>query len=331
MAANDFDSYGDEEAANYINQQKQMQDAQQNAAMDDFYGDGSGSGDYEDEEPLSRKELKAMAKEKRRLEKQQAREAKNAARGKAADYEEDYEDDDKGGKGRLVLKIILIILIVILAAEIAGMAIRWVAPHSKAAEFIDTQLNHVIQLFTGDDTEYSFALEPARVEPLEDKTELIASQRGRNRNVNIKSIVYSADLKYDEKDDADISDLVLSQPMTVVEWGKDENNRPVYYDEQVVGHIIAFESNRVNLRNLGDETVLGMINEDSELYKDTAALKNKKMDGEFTRLEIGEIRQAGSNYYVWVRETIGDTTKEKVYSMYPEKQFVMKMAACYES
>ena len=331
MAANDFDSYGDEEAANYINQQKQMQDAQQNAAMDDFYGDGSGSGDYEDEEPLSRKELKAMAKEKRRLEKQQAREAKNAARGKAADYEEDYEDDDKGGKGRLVLKIILIILIVILAAEIAGMAIRWVAPHSKAAEFIDTQLNHVIQLFTGDDTEYSFALEPARVDPLEDKTELIASQRGRNRNVNIKSIVYSADLKYDEKDDADISDLVLSQPMTVVEWGKDENNRPVYYDEQVVGHIIAFESNRVNLRNLGDETVLGMINEDSELYKDTAALKNKKMDGEFTRLEIGEIRQAGSNYYVWVRETIGDTTKEKVYSMYPEKQFVMKMAACYES
>ena len=105
----------------------------------------------------------------------------------------------------------------------------------------------------------------------------------------------------------------------------------MYYDEQVVGHIIAFESNRVNLRNLGDETVLGMINKDSELYKDTAALKNKKMDGEFTRLEIGEIRQAGSNYYVWVRETIGDTTKEKVYSMYPEKQFVMKMAACYES
>lgn len=333
--ANDFDNYGNEEAANYISQQRKMQDTQQNAAMDDFYGDGTandGYDDYEDEEPLSRKELKAMAKEKKRLEKQQAKEAKKAARGKAADYEEeDYEDEERGGKGRLVLKIILIVLIVILAAEIAGMAIRWVAPHSKAAEFIDTQLNNVIQLFTGEDTEYSYAHEPARVEPLEDKTELIASQRGRNKNVNIKSIVYSADLKYDEKDDADISDLVLSQPITVVQWGKDESNCPVYYDEQVVGQIIAFESNMVNLRNLGDETVLSMINEDSELYKDTAALKNKEMKGEFTRLEIGEIRQAGSNYYVWVRETIGDTTKEKVYSMYPEKQFVMKMAACYES
>ena len=55
------------------------------------------------------------------------------------------------------------------------------------------------------------------------------------------------------------------------------------------------------------------------------------MNGEFTKLEIGEIRQAGSNYYVWVRETFGGTTKEKVYSMYPERKYVMKMAACYES
>ena len=73
-----------------------------------------------------------------------------------------------------------------------------------------------------------------------------------------------------------------------------------------------------------------MIKEDSELYKKTAALKNKKMNGEFTKLEIGEIRQAGSTYYIWVRETIGTTSKEKVYSMYPESGFVMKMAACYD-
>ncbi|MBQ2846445.1 MAG: hypothetical protein IJE75_04825, partial [Firmicutes bacterium] len=81
--------------------------------------------------------------------------------------------------------------------------------------------------------------------------------------------------------------------------------------------------------NNGDDTVMGMIGEDMPLYKQTARLKNKKMSGEFKKLEIGEIRQAGSNYYVWVRETIGDTVTEKVYSMYPEKQFVMKMAACY--
>lgn len=333
IASNDFDNYGNEEAANYISQQRQMQENDpQQEAMNDFYGQASPDDDYDDE-PLSRKELKAQAKEQKRLEKQKAKEAKKAAKNKKADYsEDDYEDEEKGGKGRIVLKVILVILIVILAVEVAGMAIRVIAPHSGAAEFIDTQLNKVIQLFTGDTgAEYSFASEPPRTEPLEDKTELIEQQRSKNKNVNIKNIVYSADLGYDETDDADISDLVLSTPMTTVEWGKDENNCPVYYDEQVVGQIIAFESNRVNLRNAGDETVLSMINEDSQLYKETASLKNKKMKGEFTKLEIGEIRQAGSNYYVWVRETIGETTKEKVYSMYPESKYVMKMAACYES
>ena len=43
----------------------------------------------------------------------------------------------------------------------------------------------------------------------------------------------------------------------------------------------------------------------------------------------GEIRQAGKNYYVWVRETIGGSTEEKVYVIYPEKEFVMKISACY--
>ena len=333
IAPNDFDNYGNEEAADFINKQRQMKEsAPQQTASDSFYEEDTADNDY-DEEPLSRKELKAQAKEQKRLEKEKAKAAKKAAKNKKADYsEDDDEEAEQGGKGRLVLKIILVILIVILAAEVAGMAIRVIAPHSSAAEFIDTQLNKVIQLFTGDTgAEYSFASEPPRTEPADDKTDLIAQQRSKNKNVNIKSIVYSADLGYDETDDADISDLVLSTPMTTVEWGKDENNYPVYYDEQVVGQIIAFESNLVNLRNIGDDTVLSMINEDSDLYKETASLKNKKMNGEFTKLEIGEIRQAGSNYYVWVRETIGGTTKEKVYSMYPERKYVMKMAACYES
>ena len=81
--------------------------------------------------------------------------------------------------------------------------------------------------------------------------------------------------------------------------------------------------------NSGDESVLGMIDESTKLYKQTSKLKNKK-SGDFTRLEIGEIRQAGSNYYVWVKEVIGDKETELVYSMYPEKQFTMKMAARYK-
>lgn len=316
LPSNDFDNYG-----NDIVEQEPV-----TSKTDDFYGDGF----YGDDEELSKKERKQREKEQKRLEKEKAKEAKAAAKkAKNNIVEEDDEDEEEGGKGRVVLKIILALLIIILVIEVAGMGIRFLAPQSKAAEFIDTQLNKVIQLITGDDTEYSVIAAQVRTEAMEDKTELINAQSGQNKNGNIESIVYSPDLVYDQETDGEISDLVLSTPMTVVEWGRAEDNSPVYFDEQVVGNIIAFESNKVELMNNSDETVLGMIDPEMELYKDVKKLKGKKMSGAFKKLEIGEIRQAGSNYYVWVRETVGDTTTEKVYSMYPEKQFVMKMAACY--
>ena len=147
--ANDFDSYGNEEAANYANQQKQ-QARMQDHAMDDFYGDDF----YGDQETtLSRKELKQQAREQKRLEKQKAKEAKKREKKGGADVAavQAAEDDaEEGGKGRIVLKVILIILIVILAVEVIGIGIRFLAPQSGAAEFIENQLNKVIPLITGD-------------------------------------------------------------------------------------------------------------------------------------------------------------------------------------
>lgn len=129
---------------------------------------------------------------------------------------------------------------------------------------------------------------------MEDKTDLINAQKGKNKGNVIKSITYSSDLSYDQERDGKVSDLVLSQPMTQVEWGRDKDNYPVYYDEQVVGEIIAFESQRYNLMAKGDEKVLSLIDDSTNLYQDTAALKNQQPAGEFSKLEIGEIRQAGS-------------------------------------
>ena len=315
--ANDFDNYGNDIVANGYQEQPYHNDFYE----DDFFGE---------EEEISKKELKQRAKEEKRLERERAKAEKAARKQEKRDYiEEDEHDGEEGGKSRVVLKVILAILIVVLAVEVIGMGIRFIAPQSKAAEFIDNQLNKVIQLITGEDTEYSVIAAQARTEPMEDKTDLINAQIGKNKNGNIESVVYSADLVYDQSTDGQVSDLVLSTPMTVVEWGRDDKNYPVYYDEQVVGQIIAYESQKVELMNNGDESVLKMLDPEMALYSETAALKGKKMDGAFKKLEIGEIRQAGTNYYVWVRETIGNTTVEKVYSMYPEKKFVMKMAACY--
>jgi len=159
--SNDFDNYGNEVA-----EQKPI-----GSKTDDFYEDGF----YGDEEELSKKERKAKAKEDKRLEKERAKEekaaAKKAKKAKKEPVEETDDDyEEEGGKGRVVLKIILAILIIILVVEVAGMAIRFLAPQSKAAEFIDTQLNKVIQLITGDeDTTYSAAANDGQIE-LEDGT-----------------------------------------------------------------------------------------------------------------------------------------------------------------
>lgn len=331
IMANDFDSYGEKEAAEYISRQA-AQKEQDKAAEQKNEADSVVADEADDEERLSPKERKRLEKEKKRQEKEEAKaEAKAAKKKRKAGEYEGYDDfeDEKGGKGRGILKIILVILIVVLVVEIAGIGIKIFAGQSKAAEFIDTQLNKVIQLITGEDTEYSVIAAQVRTEPLEDKTDLINAQSDKNSG-NIENIVYSAELSYDEKTDGAISDLVLSQPLTQVEWGRDEDNYPVYYDEQVVGTIIAFESGKAELMESGDKAVLNMIDKDSKLYKQTAKLKNKKTKGSFKKLEIGEIRQMGGKYCVWVKETIGDKSTEKVYSMYPEKQFEMKLASCYE-
>ena len=334
---NDFDHYGEAEAQNYINQQHAQQGAYENVqpANDYFdgYADDYQDDYYEDDANLSKKELKQREKERKRMEKQRAKQEKARRKKGGADFAEaadGFEEEKSGGKGRIVLKIILVLLIVILAVEVAGMGIKFLAPQSKAAEFIDSQLNKVIQLITGEDTEYSVIAAQVRTEPMEDKTDLINAQKGKNKGNVIKSITYSSDLSYDQERDGKVSDLVLSQPMTQVEWGRDKDNYPVYYDEQVVGEIIAFESQRYNLMAKGDEKVLSLIDDSTNLYQDTAALKNQQPAGEFSKLEIGEIRQAGSKYYVWVRETVGGTSTERVYAMYPQKKFTMIMTAAYD-
>lgn len=59
--------------------------------------------------------------------------------------------EEHHGKGRTVLKVLLVILIILLALEVAGVAIKLLAPTSNAANFIDNQLTKVFQLISGED------------------------------------------------------------------------------------------------------------------------------------------------------------------------------------
>ena len=84
---------------------------------------------------------------------QQAAEGTLPPVGITAEEVDEAEEEYHGGKGRTFLKICLVILVILLVMEIAGVAIRILAPTSGAADFIDTQLNKVFQLISDEDTD----------------------------------------------------------------------------------------------------------------------------------------------------------------------------------
>lgn len=254
------------------------------------------------------------------------------------DFEDEDYEEESGGKGRIVLKICLVILIILLMMEIAGVVIKVAAPTSGAAKFIDTQLNNVIQMVTGDDsTEYSVlaATEDIRQEPIEDKTALIKAEMGKNKDGNIQSIEYNADLKFDPDKTYENTDLNLTQNLADVTWYKDANNKQVYYDQAIVGAMIAYDSQKVNLINHSDRSVLSLMKTGTDLYKEVESLGGQGATETFKSLQIGEIRQAGSLYYIWVAEKventqIGNSDKKKIYEMEPDGE-TMKIVASYEA
>jgi len=143
FAGNEFDSYGNEEAERFRSQQETEE-----ASFDD----GIDTDNVETAAPLTKKEQK-------RLEKEKAREAKAAKKREKKEQEETEDEEESGGKGRIVLKVILVLLIIILVIEVAGMGIRFLAPNSGAAEFIDNQLNKVIHMITGEDDSVEYTVE----------------------------------------------------------------------------------------------------------------------------------------------------------------------------
>lgn len=245
--------------------------------------------------------------------------------------EDDDEEEETGGKGRIVLKICLVILIILLALEIAGVVIKVAVPNSEAAKFIDSQLNKVIQMVTGDDVEYRVlaAEEDIRTKPVQDKTELIEAEMGKNKDGNIARVEYNADLKFDPQKEYENTDINLTQELADVTWYKDASDKQVYYDQAIVGAIIAYDSQRMNLLNYGDKSVMNLVQKGTDLYKELKDSGKKSGNDSMKLLQIGEIRQAGPSYFVWVSEKIGGTQTKKIYEMTPEGE-MMKLTASYE-
>jgi len=114
-------------------------------------------GEEEAEQLRQRQKAEAVEEEAAEAPAEAAEAVEAAAASEEADEESVKKAKPvkaKGGAGRTILKILLVILIIIFVIELAGIGIKWLAPDSGAAEFIDNQLNKVIHLITGDEIDY---------------------------------------------------------------------------------------------------------------------------------------------------------------------------------
>lgn len=265
---------------------------------------------------------------------------------------EDEKEEDEKPK-RSVGQILLTVIAIILVVEILILGIRFFAPNSAAAETIDnTQtgifntvsgwIDGINDMFSGkdsnDDTEKpndseenNFGEEeqppvepPADTDtpapdpnPTADKNALVSSQLGNN--INIEQVKANEALTYQAGKDYGLADINNSTPITNNIWQTPETADPIYYDESIVGTIIAFDSQWIDYVNGGSKSVLDLLKKDSKAYQKTANFsKIGKIKETFKLLEIGEIRQGSKGFYVWVHEelqiTERGTTAEKKYN-----------------
>lgn len=250
------------------------------------------------------------------------------------------EEDEKEKKKNRIGRIVLIVIAIILILEIGILGIRYFAPKSDAAESLsDTQIG-VIDIVSGwmdrisnlisgkdasdkgtqeDDSKTDQQKEETSKEeqtqetgaattepdptPSADLDALVASQLGNN--ANIKQVKANKTLAYQEGKDYGLADINQSKTIENNIWLTPENGNPVYYDQSIVGTIIAFDSQWIDYVNGGSSSVLDLIKKDSKAYQNAVSYsKIGKIKENFNLLEIGEIRQGSQGFYVWVHEEL---------------------------
>ncbi|MDD2189335.1 MAG: zinc ribbon domain-containing protein [Eubacteriales bacterium] len=246
--------------------------------------------------------------------------------------------DEQEEKGHHIGRIILIIIAIILIAEIAILGIRYFAPDSAISDSINKVQTQVIGTVAGwlsgeDDAGRDIDAEkppevidkdnnnetedPPEViakpdpKPAADKNALITFQMGNN--MNIAAVRSNEELAYQPGRDYGISDINNSKPLENNIWQTSEGSEPIYYDQSIVGTIIAFDSQWIDYVNTGNKSVFDLLKKDSKAYQRAVSFsKVGKVKETFKLLEIGEIRKGSNGFYVWVYEEMQVTEAGKI-------------------
>lgn len=272
------------------------------------------------------------------------------------------EEEDEQKHRRSVWPVLLMIIAIILAIEIVILGIRYFVPDSAAADAVNTAQTKIVQtvsgwsegikeLFSGKDSDEGTKTpddgtsedepgpgedgneavskpgsEPPDPNPAADKNALISSQL--SNNANIHQVKANDALAWKQGRNYGITDLNKSKPIENNVWQTPVNGEPVYFDQAIVGTVIAFDSQWIDYVNDGNKNVLDLLKKDSEAYRKAANFSRiGKIKETFKLLEIGEIRQGADGFYLWAREEIqiaenGKVTDKKynwIYYLEPEE------------
>ena len=234
----------------------------------------------------------------------------------AKEFLDGHDEDLKRGKGTKIAIWILSIIIVVVASL---LIIRIAMPNTLISRYMDKVASSAISMISGDDKKSSDSAkeeDSVREELLEDKSGLIQLELNKNYKDIIGDIKYNEDAKYDSNKSYTLKDLKDPKEIQTNVWYVDDSGETHYYDQEIIGTIIAYESQRAALLNDGDNAVYNIVAANSGASDKIATEINRKEKiKKFDSLEIGEIKVAGNAYYVWVIETIDGESTLKVYEI----------------
>lgn len=249
---------------------------------------------------------------------------------------------EEKSKSRWVLKAVLSVIVIALIAELSFLGIKFFAPDSNIAQFLnkkeakvaaafseitnkkneskeeekdDKKTSKVVKKEETKDTNATKVTEPDP-NPVADKNILINNQK--DKNVNINTVRANDSLKFVANRKYGIADINNSLPIANNIWRTTDKGETIYYDNEIVGTLIAFDSQWVDYVNRGSEAVLNLVKKGSPAEHNAVTFsKVGKAKETFNLLEIGEIRKGTTYYYVWCHEEIriveGGNTKSASY------------------
>ena len=264
------------------------------------------------------------------------------------DQEEQEEAKQKEKKKiGLAGRILLILVLSIIIAELAALGIRYFWPDSPEAALITENQQKITKTFvewkdqvvsffqslggsqepvepapddqqpatdeptqepTGkDDPETPPAPDP---NPVADKAVLIEGAKALNQTIEV--VRPNNTLQYIADHDYGVKDVNNSKPLGNNIWMETEPEGVLYYDQSLVSTLVAFDSQWIQYVNDGSKDVINLVKANSRAYDNVTGYSNVgKVNQKFKLLEIGEIRQGETGYYVWTYEEIEQTVGKK--------------------